>query len=62
MSRDRRARVYMHAARWQKLLNYNGRGDVRRARANAALGAVINYVYVRTYVYLYAALALRAGK
>ena len=32
----------IHAARWQQLLNYNGRGDVSSACANAALGAIIN--------------------
>ena len=37
----------IHAARWQQLLNYNGRGDVSSARANAALGAIINVT--RTY-------------
>ena len=61
MSRDRRARVYMQhdITRWQELLNYNGRGDVSSARANAALGAIINVtrIYIRKYVYLYTALA-----
>ena len=36
--------------RWQQLLNYNGRGDVSSARANAALGAIINFT--RTYIYM----------
>ena len=51
------------------IMNYNGRGDVSSARANAALGAIIvdntvlpYYLYaiinvMRTYVYLYAVLA-----
>ena len=39
--------IDLHAAQ----LNYNGRGDVSSARANAALGAIINVT--RTYVYVY---------
>ena len=50
MSRDRRARVYIHA-RWQQLLKYNGRGDVSSARANTALGVIINVT--RTYVRIF---------
>ena len=39
----------IHAAR----LNYNGRGDVSSARANAALGAINNVTRtVRTYIYM----------
>ena len=38
----------IHVARWQKLLNYNGRDDVSSARANAALGAIFNFT--RTYI------------
>ena len=52
------------------IMNYNGRGDVSSARANAALGVIIvdntvllYYLYAMlrvrtcTYVYLYAVLA-----
>ena len=40
----------IHRAQWQKLLNYNGRGNVSSARANAALGAIINVtrMYINT--------------
>ena len=61
MSRDRRARVYMQhdIARWQQLLNYNGRGDVSSARA---LGAIINVTRTYVPIFIYCARALRAGK
>ena len=49
---SRRARVYM-----QQLLNYNGRGDVSSAPANAALGAIINFTRTYVRIYLYVALA-----
>ena len=51
-------------ARLQQLLNYNGRGDVSSARANAALGAIINVArtYVRIFIHCARELALRAGK
>ena len=34
------------------IMNYNGRGDVSSARANAALGAIINVsrTYVRIFI------------
>ena len=62
MSRDRRVRVYMQhdIARLQQLLNYNGRGDVSSARANAALRAIT--LRVRIFIHCARALALRAGK
>ena len=55
--------VYIHAARiarLQQLLNYSGRSDVSSARANAALGAIINVTrtYVRIFIYCTRALAL----
>ena len=33
------------------IMNYNGHGDVSSARANAALGAIINFT--RTYVRIF---------
>ena len=46
------------------IMNYNGRGDVSSARANTALGAIINVTrtYARIFIRCARALALRAEK